>query len=90
MADVSSPRRQGGDNCGQTGGAMVMEMGYEIATLMTVKQVANRLKLSVRSIWRRVQRGRLPAPLYPWPKAPRWPRDAIEQAAHVKRTGEVG
>ncbi len=64
---------------------MATETGYEITTLLTVKQVAKRLQLSVRSIWRRVKNGRLPHPLYPWPRAPRWPRDAIEQVALVRR-----
>ncbi len=64
---------------------MVAATGYELTALMTVKQVASRLKLSVRSIWRRVQHGRLPRPLYPWPRAPRWPREAIEQVALVRK-----
>ncbi len=55
--------------------------------MLTVKQVARRLQVSVRSIWRRVRSGRLPRPLYPYPRVPRWPREAIEQAATVRPPG---
>jgi predicted DNA-binding transcriptional regulator AlpA len=69
---------------------MGAEPGHEVTTMLTVKQVARRLRVSVRSVWRRVQSGRLPRPLYPWPKTPRWPREAIEQVAIVRPGGVDG
>jgi excisionase family DNA binding protein len=48
-------------------------------TLLTVKQVARRLAISVRSVWRHVRSRRLPAPFYPTPRAPRWRRTDLER-----------
>jgi predicted DNA-binding transcriptional regulator AlpA len=60
-----------------------MEKTYDVTTLLTVKQLAGRLRISIRTVWRRVKAGELPAPLYPWNRTPRWPGDAVERAAHV-------
>jgi predicted DNA-binding transcriptional regulator AlpA len=40
--------------------------------LLTVKQVARRLAVSVRTVWRGVAAGRFPLPCYPCPRSPRW------------------
>jgi excisionase family DNA binding protein len=48
-------------------------------TLLTIKQVARRLAISVRSVWRHVASKRLPAPFYPTPRAPRWRRSDLER-----------
>jgi excisionase family DNA binding protein len=54
-------------------------------TLLTIKQVARRLAVSVRSVWRHVRSGRLPAPLYPTPRAPRWRRTDLERFLEAER-----
>jgi predicted DNA-binding transcriptional regulator AlpA len=69
---------------------MESETGHDVTTMLTVKQVARRLRVSIRSVWRRVQSGRLPPPLYPWPRVPRWPREAIEQVAMLRTGGADG
>jgi predicted DNA-binding transcriptional regulator AlpA len=53
--------------------------------LETVQEVAERTGTSVPSVWRQVQVGRLPAPLYPAPRAPRWRRSEIDAALEATR-----
>ncbi len=38
-------------------------MAYEEGSLLTVKEVAKRLNVSPRSIWTRIAKGELPAPI---------------------------
>jgi excisionase family DNA binding protein len=46
--------------------------------LLTVQQVAKRLQVSVRTVWRFVRAGRLPRPCYPGKRSPRWSSAAID------------
>jgi len=57
--------------------------------LLTVKQVARRLAVSVRSVWRYARAGRLPAPLYPTPRSPRWRLADLERFLTAGAAGEA-
>lgn len=46
---------------------------------LTVRQVARRLDISPRTVWRWVAVGRFPAPLRIGPKFVRWRRDDLER-----------
>jgi len=59
-------------------------------TLLTVKQVARRLAISVRSVWRHVRSGWLPEPLYPTPRSPRWRRTDLERFLDARGATEGG
>jgi predicted DNA-binding transcriptional regulator AlpA len=52
--------------------------------LLTARALAFALSISVRSAWRYARTGRLPAPVYPTPKSPRWNPAAV--AAFLKRS----
>ena len=58
--------------------------------LLTVKQVARRLAVSVRSVWRHVRSGWLPPPFYPTPRAPRWRLADLERFLKAGAAREVG
>jgi predicted DNA-binding transcriptional regulator AlpA len=47
---------------------------------INVREVANRLGISVPSVWRGVSAGRLPSPSYPTPQAARWDMDELDRA----------
>ena len=51
--------------------------------LMNVKAVCARLAISRTAVYEGVRDGRLPAPIYPAPRAPRWRSDEIEN--HLER-----
>lgn len=53
--------------------------------LLTVKQVARRVGVSVRTVWRMLARGWLPKPYYPSPHSPRWELDKLEAALGLTR-----
>ena len=55
--------------------------------LLTVKQTAARLGLSRTAIYEGVAAGRLPRPVYPTPRAPRWRSDEID--AHIRKLSEA-
>lgn len=53
--------------------------------LLKVKQVAERMQISVREIWRLVAMGAFPRPLTISPKIKRWPVDVIQQYVEDKK-----
>ena len=55
--------------------------------LLTVKQVCERIGLSRTAVYEGVAAGRLPRPVYPTPRAPRWRSDEID--AHIERLSEA-
>lgn len=53
--------------------------------LLTVQEVAAMLGVTVASIWRGVADGRLPQPVYPLSRSPRWIRDEVNVAVEKTR-----
>jgi len=53
--------------------------------LLTAKQSAEEVGLSLAAFWRAVASGRLPAPVYPLPRAPRWRRSELLVALAATR-----
>jgi predicted DNA-binding transcriptional regulator AlpA len=57
--------------------------------LLPAREAADEVGLSLAGFWRAVAAGRLPAPLYPSPKTPRWRaselRAALEQTRCLPR-----
>ncbi len=53
--------------------------------LVDVRGLADRLNISVVTAWRQVGAGRLPAPVYPSPGAPRWDLAEIDAALETTR-----
>lgn len=53
--------------------------------LLTAEQAADMLGLSLAAVWRAVAAGRLPAPFYPVPRAPRWDRAELRAALEATR-----
>ncbi len=47
---------------------------------ITAQEVADRLGISVPSVWRGVSAGRLPSPAYPTPQTARWDLDELDRA----------
>jgi predicted DNA-binding transcriptional regulator AlpA len=54
-------------------------------TLLTAPEAAEAVGLSLAAFWRAVSSGRLPAPLYPAPKAPRWRSSELVAALEATR-----
>jgi len=54
-------------------------------TLMTAEAAADFLKISKAAFWRAVAAGRLPAPVYPAARAPRWYSEELISALHATR-----
>lgn len=54
--------------------------------LLTAEQAAEEVALSLPAFWRAVAAERLPAPLYPAPKAPRWRRSELHAALEATRS----
>jgi predicted DNA-binding transcriptional regulator AlpA len=52
--------------------------------LLTAREGAQSVRLSVPSFWKAVKDERLPQPVYPMPRAPRWFED--ELLAAIERT----
>lgn len=52
---------------------------------LTAPEGADLVGLSIAAFWRGVASGRLPAPVYPAPKAPRWRRSELLAALEVTR-----
>jgi predicted DNA-binding transcriptional regulator AlpA len=48
--------------------------------LLTAEEAATEVHLSLAAFWRSVQAGRLPRPLYPASRAPRWRRSELHTA----------
>ena len=53
--------------------------------LLTAKEAANFVKLSIAAFWRNVCNRRLPEPVYPAPRAPRWWRSQLRLALERTR-----
>ncbi len=53
--------------------------------LLTAEQTAEFLHCSIAAVWRAVASGRLPAPFYPVPRAPRWDRTELRAALEATR-----
>jgi predicted DNA-binding transcriptional regulator AlpA len=51
--------------------------------LLTPREAAGELRIAVPTLWRGVAQGRLPKPLYPLPRCPRWRRADLHRAAGV-------
>lgn len=53
--------------------------------LLTAERAAETVGLSLAAFWRAVAAGRLPAPVYPAAKAPRWYRHELHAALETTR-----
>jgi predicted DNA-binding transcriptional regulator AlpA len=53
--------------------------------LLTAERAAEAVGLSLAALWRAVAAGRLPAPVYPAPRAPRWYRHELHAALEATR-----
>jgi len=53
--------------------------------LLTAEQAADALGLSTAALWRGVAADRLPLPVYPAPRAPRWYRHELHAALEPTR-----
>ncbi len=53
--------------------------------LLTAEQAADLMGLSLAAVWRAVAADRLPAPVYPAPRAPRWYRHELHAALEATR-----
>lgn len=53
--------------------------------LLTAEQAAEALGLSLAALWRGVAGDRLPMPVYPAPRAPRWYRHELHAALEATR-----
>jgi predicted DNA-binding transcriptional regulator AlpA len=52
---------------------------------LIAKEAATEVGLSLAAFWRAVGAGRLPAPVYPLPRAPRWYRSELRAALQQHR-----
>lgn len=52
---------------------------------LTARESALEVRLSLAAFWRAVRDGRLPAPVYPLPRAPRWFRSELREAMNATR-----
>jgi predicted DNA-binding transcriptional regulator AlpA len=53
--------------------------------LLTARQGAIEVAVSLPAFWKAVSDGRLPAPLYVLPRAPRWRRSELRAAVESRR-----
>lgn len=53
--------------------------------LLTAEEAAQEVGLSLAALWRAVGSGRLPKPVYPSPRAPRWYRRELHAALEKTR-----
>lgn len=53
--------------------------------LLTAEEAAADCGVALPTFWRGVAAGRLPAPLYPAPRAPRWRRSELHAALEATR-----
>jgi predicted DNA-binding transcriptional regulator AlpA len=53
--------------------------------LLIAEQAAAEVSLSLPGFWKAVQAGRLPAPVYPLPRAPRWFASELRAALQTTR-----
>ena len=60
------------------------------AKLLKVSEVATRLSISTREVWRRADSGALPRPIRLGPRTSRWPSEEIEAVVErAKRQREA-
>jgi len=52
---------------------------------LCLKETADFLKVAVATVWKQVNEGRLPAPVYAAPRAPRWFRSELIAALEATR-----
>jgi predicted DNA-binding transcriptional regulator AlpA len=52
---------------------------------LTAREAAEKVGLSIAAFWRGVAAGRLPSPVYPAPKAPRWRASELVAALEATR-----
>jgi predicted DNA-binding transcriptional regulator AlpA len=57
----------------------------ETSELLPPERAAEETGVSLAAFWRGVAAGRLPAPVYPAPKAPRWYRHELHAALEATR-----
>jgi predicted DNA-binding transcriptional regulator AlpA len=57
----------------------------ETSELLTAERAAEAVGLSLAALWRAVASGRLPRPLYPAARAPRWYRHELHAALEATR-----
>ena len=60
-------------------------MPSQTSELLTAERAAEAVGLSLAALWRAVAVGRLPAPVYPAPRAPRWYRHELHTALEATR-----
>lgn len=53
--------------------------------MLKVGDVAERLNIATRTVWRWVSAGYLPEPIYPAPRSPRWDPVEVQQAIDRQR-----
>ncbi len=56
---------------------------------LTAQQAAAELGISIAALWKGVAAGRLPAPVYPMSRAPRWFRSELRAALEAQRMTPV-
>lgn len=56
-----------------------------LSVSMDTRQAAEFVGLSLAAFWRAVGSGRLPAPMYPSPRSPRWFADELKAAMEATR-----
>lgn len=54
--------------------------------LLNAKHAAEHVGLSIAAFWRQVSERRLPAPVYPSPRAPRWYQHELDAALEATRS----
>ena len=59
--------------------------GRRRPALLTAREGAAEARLSLAAFWRAVAARRLPRPLYPLPRAPRWRRSELRAALEATR-----
>jgi len=62
----------------------------EIPELLTATQVAERLQVSTRTLWRLVKAGKMPQGVHWNRKLVRWRADQVAEAIEKMRAGEGG
>jgi len=60
-------------------GSLMLSMPLLTPALLTVRDVAQRLSISERSVWRWTALGLLPAPVHPHARSTRWRAADIER-----------
>jgi predicted DNA-binding transcriptional regulator AlpA len=91
----SRPRRAATKTCVSDGPPLIAgqsrsrsepaKTGISDDTLLTARQSADELNISLPAFWKGVADGRLPAPLYVLPRAPRWRRSDLHAALEGRR-----